>query len=481
MLVEIEDIYDILSKHYERHSSLFLTREVKSKDTLFYNFKCPTNARQMIEAMNVMSESGEVQIRSIEAKLYDKKISAFRCEEYVVKVSEHETPNSYYVSITFYGITGLVVKKVYGKHEAKLNYNPKHLLSIYINCRTGDLYGKGVNNSERLYPLSFSTYVNKLLLHSQAFRDIFKRLLLLCSNGQHIIKDIVRTIDEEGYVAMPITIFDIKKHRTKNELVRSFTGVDLPINFNKRGLNHGYLFAELSKDIPPEQVGYMIQIDKTLASNIMRDIYKEVYPLDSFTSEFIERYYIEKLGMHNTRENRMLIYDYIRLAKDHDMPISIEFKTVNRLIREHDRLARLYREREISAEASQPLITDNTAFVQLRQILPEEFEWITTTQRLFEEGERQQNCVFSYRDRIRRDQSTIYHWSNNGRDYTIEFGLSFDGRYTIEQMLQAGNASADPVDVDYVKRCLGSRLADRSESGDDWFRGALEDPGEIPF
>ena len=274
MVVNIQDIYDILSKHYERHSSLFLTRETKNKDAFFYSFNCTHIARQMIEAMNAMSQSSEMPVKSLEAKFYGKSISAYRCEDYMVKVSERETPNSYYFSLTFYTITGVVVKKAYGKYEAKLDYDPKHLLSIYINCQTGDLYGKGVDNRETLYPLSFSSYVNKLLLHSEVFKDIFKDILILCSNGQHIMKDIIRTIDEERYVAMPITVFDIKKHRTKDELIRSFTGVDLPVDFNKRSLNHGYLLAELSKDIPPEQVGCMIQLDKVMAVNTVRDIIK---------------------------------------------------------------------------------------------------------------------------------------------------------------------------------------------------------------
>lgn len=188
--------------------------------------------------MNAISFTDERSMKSIEAKLYDKKISAFRCEDYLIKVSEHESPNSYYISITFYGITGVVVKKAYDKYHAKLAYNPKHILSIYINAKNGDLYGKGVKNSEKLYPMVFSSYVNKLLMHSEVFKDIFKDILTLCSNGKHIMKDIIRTIDEEGYVAMPITVFDIKKSRTKDEMIRSFTGADLPIDFNKRSLNH---------------------------------------------------------------------------------------------------------------------------------------------------------------------------------------------------------------------------------------------------
>lgn len=132
------------------------------------------------------------------------------------------------------------------------------------------------------------------------------------------------------------------------------------------------------------------------------------------------------------------------------------------------------------------LIAENTKFAELRQILPDEFEWITTTKRLFVEGNIQDNCVFSYRDKIREDQSTVYHWSNDGRDYTIEFSRGFDGRYVIEQMLQAKNKRANPADMEYVRRCLGARFGVRSESiveNDPDFFGAFWDfeDEELPF
>ena len=461
MLINIQDIYDLLSKYYQRHSSLFLTREAKRKDAYFYNFSCPQNVRQLVDAMNAMAKSGEAEIKSLDAKLYSKNISAFRCDEYMVKVTEHESANSLYISINFYGITGISVKKAYGKYEAKLTYNPGHLLSIYINAKNGDMYGKGVIRSGNLYPMSFSTYVNKLLLHSEIFRKVFADLLMLCANGHNIIKDIARTIEEEGYVAMPITIFDIKKYRTKNELIRGFTGVDIPVDFNKRSLNHGYLLAEFSKKIPPEQIGYMIQMSKEMVVNTLRTIYKEVYPLNDFVHEFIARYYIEKLGVQRLAWESMLVHDYIELARDHGFPISINFKSINRLEREHNRLADYYDyydEEEMSEEMGRALVVEDTEFSELRMLLPNEFEWITTTNRLKKEGVKQRNCVFSYRDKVRSDLSTIYHWSIDGRTYTIEFGRTSNGKFTIEQMLQYRNGSALKEDIEYVERCLGSKL-----------------------
>ena len=80
--------------------------------------------------------------------------------------------------------------------------------------------------------------------------DMLELTRRMTSSRSHIMRLAGAYIDEEGYVAMPITVFDIKKHRTKDEMIRSFTGVELPVDFNKRSLNHGYLLAELSKDIP---------------------------------------------------------------------------------------------------------------------------------------------------------------------------------------------------------------------------------------
>ena len=98
----------------------------------------------------------------------------------------------------------------------------------------------------------------------------------------------------------------------------------------------------------------------------------------------------------------------------------------------------------------------------------------------------QNNCVFSYRNMIRRDKLTIYHWAKNERSYTIEFRRAVDGRYVIEQMLQANNRLANQEDLDYVKSCLGSRLGSRSESiveNDLGLFGAFEnyEDAELPF
>lgn len=65
-MVNIVNIYAILTKHYEQHSSLLLTREVKSNHAFFHNINCSHNMRQLIEAMNAMSQSDEMPVKSLE-------------------------------------------------------------------------------------------------------------------------------------------------------------------------------------------------------------------------------------------------------------------------------------------------------------------------------------------------------------------------------------------------------------------------------
>ncbi len=104
----------------------------------------------------------------------------------------------------------------------------------------------------------------------------------------------------------------------------------------------------------------------------------------------------------------------------------------------------------------------NSRFEALRELLPPEFEWINTTDRLYEEGEKQHNCVFSYRSRIVDDECAVYHWETEGREYTIEFTVSSRGVFRVKQMMQKYNfpfleAYARKVN-DYLAGCNNAVL-----------------------
>ena len=95
------------------------------------------------------------------------------------------------------------------------------------------------------------------------------------------------------------------------------------------------------------------------------------------------------------------------------------------LIRAHDELAVRLRSNVDEKELSLPLVCVPSKFDRLAKKIEKSgavgFERITTTERLFEEGVYQHNCVFSRRDLVRSDVVSIYHWDHKGKSYTLQF------------------------------------------------------------
>lgn len=89
------------------------------------------------------------------------------------------------------------------------------------------------------------------------------------------------------------------------------------------------------------------------------------------------------------------------------------------------------------------VIPKNSKFLRLRKILPEKYEWIRSRKRLIKEASMQQQCVWSYANRISSDRCAIYSYMDDGEfskdgkphRYTIEFGYNFkNNTYYIRQV-----------------------------------------------
>ena len=217
---------------------------------------------------------------------------------------------------------------------------------------------------------------------------------------------------------------------------------------------------------------FQIPQDKLLRWIGKRDLFDGPH-LDDFAAH----YYADKLDGDEERI-RMVARDYARMSIQNGEKISLRKNSINGLEEEHDRYIELMMDKEQKEEFSKPLIADNTRFAKLREMLPEEFVWIDNTRTLYSEGKKQRNCVYSYKDRIRRDECTIYHWSHENKEYTIEFVRSTfrdsnrgAGHYQIAQMLQSCNQNADPQDREMVESYIRGTNENReevSENIEDW-------------
>ena len=83
-------------------------------------------------------------------------------------------------------------------------------------------------------------------------------------------------------------------------------------------------------------------------------------------------------------------------------------------------------------------------FDNLKEILPKDYEWIKTRKRLAAETTMMHHCVWSYYDKIQKDESAIYSLWYNDQPYTAEFVLNKKGKYSLRQLYGKYDYPAPP-------------------------------------
>ena len=86
---------------------------------------------------------------------------------------------------------------------------------------------------------------------------------------------------------------------------------------------------------------------------------------------------------------------------------------------------------------------------RLLKALCNKYELIDTEKRLYLEGQRQHNCVYSYLDYIERGECVIFSYVDSyNKRFTIEFYIS-DGKYFINQISGKYNSTEDTEKIFY--------------------------------
>lgn len=127
-------------------------------------------------------------------------------------------------------------------------------------------------------------------------------------------------------------------------------------------------------------------------------------------------------------ELERIIYDYIRMCfNNRNSKVKLNIKSVSEIRNRHDDINRNTNTDKNTGNVKVP---KNSIFNELRNILPEEFEWVKTRKRLILETKVQHHCVWSYYSLINSDECAIYSYVDKdgskssddvSRRYTIEF------------------------------------------------------------
>lgn len=456
--ISIEDVERIVSKYYEPHDSKYIFGGRKRAERYFYNTNKLNWYMDFAASLDTDLFDTTGAPNNIELNFSKKSEEWARTteREMLLILKEKKTQAGYmnYITLAFYPLIGLTLKKVYNKMGLALKTANRPVTNLHIR-EDGELYWS--NNDNRFCYLKITPYLNKFLYANENFRNIIVDILMLIGESRKILKDVARTIQNDHFFLKPIKMHDVCKYRTPDELVKSESQHTLPINFNKKNLNYSWCVTHLSEVIEPDDFGLLLNIPD---DDLIEWLGGGIHLLDgdaiqtSRICDFIANYYVRRLVYRGIlpvdMRDRVYIFarDYAHLCINMGEPISLRKQGLRALEEAHN-IARIqaitHAEHSDDADFSSPLPPENSKFQELRNILPKEFIHLDSAKALFEEGERQHNCVFSYSTRVRRDESAIYHWEIEGREYTIEFG-KVNNQYTIRQMLKKHNRPADPTD-----------------------------------
>ncbi len=358
------------------------------------------------------------------------------------------------------------------RHVARLRIGEKPLLSFAVDLLTGRFIYKAKGRWYRWnteIPFRFTGYVERLLWNNEDFRKLIAELLRLSSRNCLFLKDIAASIENHGCLGYDISFDELTEYHNANQFFRKAIGKDgIPLNYNKLSFFEGALVMRLLPHISQKEYAVFAQLVRNrevfgaFIQTLLTDKYYfmpgnlenggDLYIL----KDFLMLYYMRK-GILAANDEIML-YDLLRMRYEleADEVFLFRFRSRAGVKRTHDVL--MCRKETLCTDPDRVIIRKDSKFNSLRQLLPNDFEWITTAGRIVRESNEQHNCVRTYTDKTLRDECAIYHWEKDDRKYTIEFGRDGlpgrGGKFSIRQMLQKYNMSPEPGDEEIVREYL---------------------------
>ena len=330
---------------------------------------------------------------------------------------------------------------------------------IHDNQLTSPFIIVGKENP-KIFPLNIkqiSQYSQENPLANQFFKLYFEHL----SKDYYIFKDLIRYQYAEMYGAkffslLPISVYELSQfHNPKDLFCQKYkTALSLPIPWNRLDLNISYLLIKSLLILDPNDWQKLIQFaclikDMELILHNLRHARTQEYcfylPIWFYYNRF-------KDSVEDLNDLWYEISDSFLMAHKLRETFSLQYRSIRRVVDEHDHLAYRIREKEAYGKVKIP---KNSKFKKLEKLLPKEnFEWIKSGVRLRKEGEEQNNCVFSYADFINEDRCAIYSANIGKNRYTIEFHKNKESQYVIAQMKRSYNRRAFKKDIEYVQSFL---------------------------
>lgn len=450
------------------HPSLSLGQPRGRKGTCFF-YRIPKKEPifAMLEHLRTTYPIGvDFPLGGLSYPFYDEHTKNSKKDAYVRLVERED-----HISLCFYPMEGVRFHTSYGKQIVSTIYTGKDSLLELLIDDDWNIWTRSKAGDKKL---QFNWWLNKCLRENETIRSVVVAFLRQIGKKTPIFLDVARTVENDGYFFPPLDFDEIQECHTPTELIEKTGVLKIAVNYNKLDLNVGYYLSCLGEQFDQQEGIQLRDYPKKRLHSFVQP--KDLYEGPN-AERFLTMHYSHDFGAPEFRQLRQEVIDYLQMCLDHGLKPQI-LPSYNAFLRKHDEMANSYKRDRIEAEFQEPLIAEQSRFEKVdnvfRQYGMENYEWIKTVERLYEEGERQHNCVFVYRFSIREDLCAIFHMDRHGESYTIRIERNPKGRFYIAEMRGRCNRPYRQEDFDYVNEYL--RHANRKEPEDIQFNWEREQP-----
>lgn len=288
-----------------------------------------------------------------------------------------------------------------------------------------------------------------------------------------ILKDVGRTILQNGCFLSEISYRELLSCHTPKDIISKFTEYNdyISINYNKYDLDVSWIIAKLLPFIDRRDYNILLNFYTTGIKDLLSLLlFFEGFNEINTIVKLIKKFYFKniwygnsKLGYyHNEFDFRKDFDDYFYQSLNLNQKIRLNL-SVKKFLRLHDEISKTYR-KHCKVNCNK-IVSEKSKFNDLENelLLVGDMKRIKIDTELFEEGERQNNCVFSRLSKICNDSVSIFHWNFNKESITIQFSKSHSGKFYIDEMRARYNMGCSKEAREFIEQKINeinSKLLD---------------------
>lgn len=365
-----------------------------------------------------------------------------------------------------YKFTSIIIKRKYFSKTllSKGSLYNNILYPIESSCRASLIINNDKTlikfNKNKPFPLTLVYLKSFLSIFSKIYRDkIIELIFEIYGEEKYLAKDVKRYLKSGNDYNFPILFDDIYKYHNYNEYFNAKYKNTYNINFNKNDINYNYLLLVCYKyiycrDIEKFKTDFLNDfnnnkneyIEKRFDYRNKYDVVKQILNKIYYSTSLID-FNDEYREVLNEVDYVSEFYDYLNLCKENKTPIKIN--KLKNIKKAHDEELVKYLNTQ-KKKLKHKFNYNNSKFKKIISNMPKEYILIKNEFELWNEGQEQHNCVYTYKNKINNDECIIYKYlKDDNNHYTIEIRANKNKQYVLYQIKNKFNK--EPSIEDYNK------------------------------